>query len=119
MLNGQHLSIGYNLWLLLKQLRRAGKHGLRWVGQHLRGKCAGGYHASYLLFSLASFRTVGEKASTGVQSSDLAFELEAGSDAILKKLNEDQEDGPPTDIRRGAFYDECQTLECARRTIRS
>jgi hypothetical protein len=38
------------------------------------------------------------EASIGMQSSDLSFQVEAGSDAIIKKLNDDQEDGPPSTV---------------------
>ena len=103
-LNGQHLSIGYNLWLLLKQLRRAGKQGLLWVDAlcinqaNIYEKNAQVAIMRLIYYSASQvFAWLGE-ASPGVQSSDLAFEVEAGSDAILKKLNDDQEDGPPSEV---------------------
>ena len=60
-----------------------------------------------------------------MQSSDLGFEVEASSDAIIKKLNDDQEDGPPSTVYvKGTLGGELSMksvspLEWARITVRS
>ncbi|KAK5200150.1 hypothetical protein LTR99_004947 [Exophiala xenobiotica] len=106
-LNGRNISVGYNLWLLLTHLRRAGDQSLVWVDalcidqDNVLEKNAQ-VSIMRLIYQQASqiFAWLGE-ASIGMQplgESKPSFEAEAGSDAVIKKLNDHQEIGPPTGV---------------------
>ena len=78
-LNGQPLSIGYNLWLFLKQLRRAGQRGLLWVDAlcinqvNIYDKNAQVAIMRHIYYAaLQVFAWLGE-ASMGMQSSEMAL----------------------------------------------